>query len=268
MVVLRHVNFNVVKYYFKYKTFNMATVRTNYFCINYRPTVLSRLPHCCVRLFNKRQEDDYSLLLCGAFYSGSFGRKPLLCHLNRSQSWKQKFLQRCWQIARLHWVTFQRTVIFIEDIAKMPNLSHVKKLNTLHLYTPVGAFCCSLVFLLFCVRPQCNVCEDWFQYLQYSWHVDLRKCWIGPQHRPIVRDVLCQPLYMARAIITSRVSSTALRKQYLQHKTLLSTPIFIIWLPYHKSQLFKRLKCGLVVRVPGYRSRGPSSIPGATRFSE
>jgi hypothetical protein len=26
--------------------------------------------------------------------------------------------------------------------------------------------------------------------------------------------------------------------------------------------------CGLVVRVPGYRSRGPGSIPGATRFSE
>jgi hypothetical protein len=26
--------------------------------------------------------------------------------------------------------------------------------------------------------------------------------------------------------------------------------------------------CGLVVRVPGYRSRGPYSIPGATRFSE
>jgi hypothetical protein len=26
--------------------------------------------------------------------------------------------------------------------------------------------------------------------------------------------------------------------------------------------------CGLVVRVPGYRSRGPSSILGATRFSE
>jgi hypothetical protein len=26
--------------------------------------------------------------------------------------------------------------------------------------------------------------------------------------------------------------------------------------------------CGLVVRVSGYRSRGPSSIPGATRFSE
>jgi hypothetical protein len=26
--------------------------------------------------------------------------------------------------------------------------------------------------------------------------------------------------------------------------------------------------CGLVVRVAGYRSRGPSSIPGATRYSE
>jgi hypothetical protein len=26
--------------------------------------------------------------------------------------------------------------------------------------------------------------------------------------------------------------------------------------------------CGLVVRVPGYKSRGPGLIPGATRFSE
>jgi hypothetical protein len=26
--------------------------------------------------------------------------------------------------------------------------------------------------------------------------------------------------------------------------------------------------CGLVVRVPGYRSRDLGSIPGATRFSE
>jgi hypothetical protein len=26
--------------------------------------------------------------------------------------------------------------------------------------------------------------------------------------------------------------------------------------------------CGLVARVPGYRSKGPVSIPGATRFSE
>jgi hypothetical protein len=26
--------------------------------------------------------------------------------------------------------------------------------------------------------------------------------------------------------------------------------------------------CGLVVRFPGYRPRGPGSIPGAARFSE
>jgi hypothetical protein len=37
----------------------------------------------------------------------------------------------------------------------------------------------------------------------------------------------------------------------------------ICWL-----ELILRLDCGLVVRVPGYRSRGPGSIPGATRFSE
>jgi hypothetical protein len=28
------------------------------------------------------------------------------------------------------------------------------------------------------------------------------------------------------------------------------------------------LLCGLVARVPGYRSRGPGSIPGDTRFSK
>jgi hypothetical protein len=26
--------------------------------------------------------------------------------------------------------------------------------------------------------------------------------------------------------------------------------------------------CGLVIRIPGYRSKGPGSIPGTTRFSE
>jgi hypothetical protein len=34
-----------------------------------------------------------------------------------------------------------------------------------------------------------------------------------------------------------------------------------------KSNISYRL-CGLVVRVPGYRSRGPGSIPGSTKFSE
>jgi hypothetical protein len=40
--------------------------------------------------------------------------------------------------------------------------------------------------------------------------------------------------------------------------------------PFHFSSHFflnGRL-CDLVVRVPGYRSRGLGSIPGATRFSE
>jgi hypothetical protein len=37
-----------------------------------------------------------------------------------------------------------------------------------------------------------------------------------------------------------------------------------IWVPY----VYEDNLCGLVVRVPGHRSGGPSSIPGATRFSE
>jgi hypothetical protein len=38
-----------------------------------------------------------------------------------------------------------------------------------------------------------------------------------------------------------------------------------IW--FLKKVFYDRL-CGLVGRVPGYRYRGPGSIPGATRFSE
>jgi hypothetical protein len=39
---------------------------------------------------------------------------------------------------------------------------------------------------------------------------------------------------------------------------------------YNKSPMDREIDrfCGLVVRVPGYKSRGPSSIPGANRFSE
>jgi hypothetical protein len=36
----------------------------------------------------------------------------------------------------------------------------------------------------------------------------------------------------------------------------------------NKCGIFSDLLYGLVVRVPGYRSRGPGSIPGATRLSE
>jgi hypothetical protein len=47
-----------------------------------------------------------------------------------------------------------------------------------------------------------------------------------------------------------------------------------MWLGINKrtNYKFKEWKwdrlCGLVVRGPGYRSRGPGSIPGAIRFSE
>jgi hypothetical protein len=39
-------------------------------------------------------------------------------------------------------------------------------------------------------------------------------------------------------------------------------------LHYDYECLYVDQLCGLVVRVPGYRSRGTVSIPGATRFSE
>jgi hypothetical protein len=35
-----------------------------------------------------------------------------------------------------------------------------------------------------------------------------------------------------------------------------------------KCSFNKDRPCGLVVRVPDYRSRGPGSIPGTTRFSK
>jgi hypothetical protein len=41
---------------------------------------------------------------------------------------------------------------------------------------------------------------------------------------------------------------------------------FLLTLFFHV-RLLDRL-CGLVIRVPGYRSRGPCSVPSATRFSE
>jgi hypothetical protein len=37
---------------------------------------------------------------------------------------------------------------------------------------------------------------------------------------------------------------------------------------YFQSVTSIDLLCGLVVRVPGYKSRGAGSIPGANRFSE
>jgi hypothetical protein len=49
---------------------------------------------------------------------------------------------------------------------------------------------------------------------------------------------------------------------YHYRKTNIFLNIFIL-----NSRDTDRL-CGIVVRVPGYKSRGPDSIPRATRFSE
>jgi hypothetical protein len=48
--------------------------------------------------------------------------------------------------------------------------------------------------------------------------------------------------------------------------TLVSTLNSIYYL-FHLF-IFEARLCGLVVKVPGCRLRGPGSIPGATRFSE
>jgi hypothetical protein len=54
------------------------------------------------------------------------------------------------------------------------------------------------------------------------------------------------------------------RRAKLLNLSVLHEDAMDILLPLH---FWDRL-CGLVVRVPGYRSRGPGSIPSATRFSE
>jgi hypothetical protein len=53
--------------------------------------------------------------------------------------------------------------------------------------------------------------------------------------------------------------------QLLTEEEISAVTLFIIY--FHQHYLYDRL-CGLVVRLPGYRSRGPGSIPGATKFSE
>jgi hypothetical protein len=43
--------------------------------------------------------------------------------------------------------------------------------------------------------------------------------------------------------------------------------VHLMFLSSNRQEQTDRL-CGLVARVPGYRSKGPGSTPGATRFSE
>jgi hypothetical protein len=58
-------------------------------------------------------------------------------------------------------------------------------------------------------------------------------------------------------------NSTIVRNE--MQRTWSTAVLFSFMVPYR--HLLDRL-CGLVFRVPGYRSRGPGSIPGATTFSE
>jgi hypothetical protein len=44
-------------------------------------------------------------------------------------------------------------------------------------------------------------------------------------------------------------------------------PVFLFSLNFFPFTVFLDRLCGLVVRVLGYRSGGPGSIPGTTRFS-
>jgi hypothetical protein len=53
----------------------------------------------------------------------------------------------------------------------------------------------------------------------------------------------------------------------LQLATLCSVHFISACILYFYKVIADRL-CGLVLRVPGYRARGPGSIPGATKFSE
>jgi hypothetical protein len=43
---------------------------------------------------------------------------------------------------------------------------------------------------------------------------------------------------------------------------------FFLFIAHFAHKSYRRRLCGLVVRVLGYRSGGPGSIPGTTRFSD
>jgi hypothetical protein len=81
--------------------------------------------------------------------------------------------------------------------------------------------------------------------------------------------------------VTDNISAFQIRQLYSVICIATAKPLFPMFLLYRiltqlgtlnwTNQIFhayRSVLCGLVVRVPGYRSRGPDSIPGTTRFSE
>jgi hypothetical protein len=61
------------------------------------------------------------------------------------------------------------------------------------------------------------------------------------------------------------LQTLALGKKLMVSNAVVATYIYIYILP---PLTVIDCLCGLVIRFPGYRSRGPGSIPCATRFSE
>jgi hypothetical protein len=57
------------------------------------------------------------------------------------------------------------------------------------------------------------------------------------------------------------------KKKLQTHKPLMA-PLLKLSEKSCKNKMNTITSVNIVVRVPGYRSRGPGSIPGATRFSE
>jgi hypothetical protein len=61
---------------------------------------------------------------------------------------------------------------------------------------------------------------------------------------------------------------TSMEKTVIFHDEKISNRIYIAFEILLIDQPYKDRLCGLVVRVPGYKSRGPGSIPRSTTFSE
>jgi hypothetical protein len=81
---------------------------------------------------------------------------------------------------------------------------------------------------------------------------------------PQIMELFCDTLKAKRNTFCSNIMSN--NKSLFGGVSIIRkfNPLFLLEQVKH---IYNRL-CGLVVKVPGCRSKGPDSIPGATRFSE
>jgi hypothetical protein len=77
----------------------------------------------------------------------------------------------------------------------------------------------------------------------------------------------CNLRVQAQSLRCGSAWSSSLTVKIQQELEILSCPLLFLE-EFSTTILICDRLCGLVVRVPGYRSRGPGSIPGANRFSE